>query len=291
MFTSIRLMAVLTACLSGWPLLPATAAERWAAVEGEASADLPLPTRTKTIAGGKFTCAEQRWSLNLALAPDTAGENGERQADLTIGSSQFNLKAARKDAFISVDIPSDALPSLRSGIRMTISIAGGKVRHEARFSLIGSRRVIEEIAPRCSKRDMSAYRAVIPSAFNPETALARELLETEIKAFKTATKSTPSVAAAMENIGDGRRLLVATICGSSWYYGNSGCNITVHAQRHDAAWSRVYETEGVAMHIDPKTQSQDWPDLVALTFDGHIIVWKWMDNTYLPPAFEEPQDN
>lgn len=265
----------------------AWSAERWIAVDGEAAAVLPEPTRTKTIESAKLECAEQRWNLAVTLLPEAIDIDGARQAEMAIGSDRFDLDAERTGSGIAVSVPTEALPPLRSGIRMNLSISGGKSRHRARFSLIGSRRAIDAIAPRCSQRDMSAYVAIIPSELSPETVLARELLADEIKAFQTATKSQPVLAAALKSVDDNRRLLFATLCGSSWYYGNSGCNMTVHAQSDDDGWQRVYETEGVKMHIDPNADSEGWPDLVALTFDGDEIVWRWMKGIYEPPIAEE----
>ncbi len=265
----------------------AHAAERWAALDGDAAAQLPPPNRTETVTGGLLACTEKRWRLDLTLATGTAGSDGLRQAQLRIGAEKFKLEATRKSLTISIAIPGNALPPLRSGIRADISVSGGVVDHRARFSLAGSRRTIDEIAPLCSKPDMSAYRSVVPGELNPETVLARELLTDEIRAFRAATKSIPAVAAAMQDVGNDRRLLFATLCGSSWYYGNSGCNMTVHAQNGDRKWMRVYETEGVEMHVDPKTSSEGWPNLVALTFDGEEVVWRWMEGEYQPPITEE----
>lgn len=266
---------------------PARAAEYWTAIEGEAAAQLPAPTRTKTITEARLECAEQEWRLVLGLNADTPGGDGDRKGRITIGAERFDIDAQREGSTIGLDVPTDALPPLRAGIRMNVAVTGGEIDHKARFSLSRSRRTIDEIAPRCSKPDMSAYVAVVPGELHPETVLARELLAEEIKAFRAATKSVPSVAAAMHHVGGEQRLLFATICGSSWYYGNSGCNMTVHAQSGDEAWKRVYDTEGVTMHIDPDDAAQNWPDLVALTFDGEKIVWTWMDGAYQPPIAEE----
>lgn len=223
----------------------------------------------------------------MGLIPEATGPNGTRQAQVTIGRDRFDLEAERDGSEISVAVTSDMLPPLRSGIRMDVSVSDGDVDHRARFSLIGSRRAIDAIAPRCSQRDMSAYTAIAPGELNPETVLARELLKSEIRAFRAATKSVPAVAAALANVGEERRLLFATICGSSWYYGNSGCNMTIHAQNDGDDWQRVYETEGVAMHIDTNAESDGWPNLIALTFDGEEIVWSWMNGRYEPPISEE----
>lgn len=263
---------------------PAQAAERWAALEGEAAARLPDPTRARAITGGELRCDQQEWALNVALAFGTDGDNGARKANVRIGGSRFDLDAERKASIVSVAVPPEMLQPLRAGIRMDITITGGAETHEARFSLIGSRRAIEEAAPKCSKRDMSAYSEIVPGELNPETTLARELLGEEIRAFRAATKSEPIVAAALVSVSEGRRLLFATLCGSSWYYGDSGCNMTVHAQEGESDWRRVYETEGVTMHTDPNAETAGWPDLVALTFDGDIVVWRWEDGQYLPPA-------
>ncbi|MEX0343444.1 MAG: hypothetical protein AB3N20_00865 [Rhizobiaceae bacterium] len=279
--------AIFSACLLASVSGSALAAERWSSVEGQATAQLPPPTRTKTIDSAQLNCAEQKWQLILALMPEAQGANGDRRAITSVGSERFETAAKRDGNSVAVDLPSDALPPLRAGIRMDVSVTGGEIDHRARFSLIGSRRTIDEIAPRCSKRDMSAYKAILPGELNPEATLARELLADEIKAFRSATKSAPSVAAALEPVDGGRRLLFATLCGSSWYYGNSGCNMTIHAQSGNDDWTRVYETEGVSMHIDPKSQSQGWPNLVALTFDGDEIIWSWMGGSYQPPIVEE----
>ena len=281
---SVVTMTLLSAVVIG---TSAHATERWAAIDGDAAAQLPPPTRTETVTAGKLACAEKRWRLDLTLSPGTVGVDGPRYARLRIGSDRFELDADRNNLIVSVGIPGHALPPLRSGIRANIVITGGSVDHRARFSLVGSRRTIDEIAPRCSNPDMSAYNTVVPGELNPETVLARELLRDEIKAFRAATRSAPAVAAAMQDVGDDRRLLFATLCGSSWYYGNSGCNMTVHAQNGSREWMRVYETEGVAMHVDPKANFQGWPNLVALTFDGEEVVWRWMDGEYQPPITEE----
>lgn len=275
--------AVLVAFTAGQGL----SAERWAPIEGQAAARLPEPSRTKTISAARLECAEQRWSLEVALMPEVADSDGARRAQVAIGRNRFELEAEREGSTISIAVPSDMLPPLRAGIRMDVSASGGTIDHRARFSLIGSRRAIDAVAPRCSQRDMSAYTAIVPGELNPETVLARELLGGEIKAFRAATKSAPAVAAALANVSAERRLLFATLCGSSWYYGNSGCNMTIHAQEAGGDWQRVYETEGVAMHIDPNAQSEGWPNLVALTFDGEEIVWSWMNDRYEPPISEE----
>ncbi|MEZ5812346.1 MAG: hypothetical protein R3D45_13115 [Rhizobiaceae bacterium] len=267
----------------------AQAAERWAALDGEAAARLPDPTRARAITGAELRCDQQEWALNVALAFGTKGDNGARAASVRIGGDRFELEAERRASVVSVAIPSEALQPLRSGIRMDVTISGGTETHDARFSLIGSRRAIDEIAPRCSKRDMSAYTEIVPGELNPETTLARELLREEIVAFRTATRSEPTVAAALFTPGEDRRLLFATLCGSSWYYGNSGCNMTVHAQEGEGDWRRVYETEGVTMHVDPNAAADGWPDLVVLTFDGDIVVWRWEDGQYLPPVTDEAE--
>ncbi len=261
--------------------------ERWASADGAARAKLPDPARSETIVAGELVCAEQRWSLLLALADGVAGTDGARAAEIAIGENRFDLDAERTGSSIAVAVTSEVLPPLRAGIRMDVLVTGGESDYSARFSLVGSRRAIDEAAPRCSRRDMSAYRAIMPGELNPETVLARELLDAEIEAFRTATKSEPAIAAALHNAGAGKRLLFATICGSSWYYGNSGCNMTVHAQEGEDSWRRVYETEGVAMHIDPNAQTEGWPNLVTLSFDGDEIVWHWEDGEYLPPFIAE----
>lgn len=262
-------------------------AESWSESGSGAVAQLPEPQRSKWIVGAELSCEQQEWSLRLALASGTPGETGPRKARIAIGTENFDLDAERTALSVVVEIPAMVLPPLRQGLQMTVEIEGGAEPHGARFSLIGSRRTIEAVAPRCTKRDMSGYQPITLSEFNPETALARELLATEIKDFRRATKSSPAVAAVMVDLGEERRLLFATLCGSSWYYGNSGCNMTIHAQDGVGAWARVYETEGVSMYLDPAPTQSSWPNLVVLTFDGEEIRWHWEDGEYLPPADDE----
>jgi hypothetical protein len=239
------------------------------------------------IVSARLECAEQRWSFRLELSDEVADERGPRNVALDIGPERFDLAGEQAGRTVTIALPSQALVPLRSGTRMSLGIAGGAQPVSASFSLSGSQRTIDAIAPRCSRRDMSAYRAVSPSGLATEATLARGLLAGEIRAFRAATSSEPAVAAALVVLPGGRNLLFATLCGSTRYYGNSGCNLTVHASQSDEeGWRRVYDTEGMAIYIDPRSTAP-WPDLVTLTFDGDEITWRWETGQYLPAISDE----
>lgn len=258
---------------------PAPAGTIWSDDGTGAVALLPDPRPSTLVRGARLECAEQRWILRLELDDGAAKESGARLAEVSFGSEVFSLAAEQSGHAVSVSVPGEVLPPLRQGLRMEVGIDGAVQPLRATFSLIGSRKVIDAIAPRCSKRDMSAYRAVNPSELYPEAALARQLLSEEIKAFRAATRSNPVVKASRIDL-DRRELLFATLCGSSWYYGNSGCNLSVYARTEDSGdWLKVYETEGMDIYIVPGSAAP-WPALVTLTPDGEEIHWRWQDGQY-----------
>jgi hypothetical protein len=102
-------------------------------------------------------------------------------------------------------------------------------------------------------------------------------------AFRLATASEPVLSVAMAELGEGRRLLLTRLCGSSWYYGASGCNVTGFALRSDArSWRVALESEGVLLHLDDARASSGWPDLVTLPLrgPGQPRRWRWNGGGY-----------
>jgi hypothetical protein len=130
---------------------------------------------------------------------------------------------------------------------------------------------------------MSAYRGVTFTPFSSYMALAKRLREDDLGQFRLATSSEPELTAAMAEFGDGRRVLFTRICGSSWYFGRSGCNIAGFApDRGENEWRLVYDTEGVLLHIDDSSDEYGWPDLVTLPLRarGEASTWRWQGSHY-----------
>jgi hypothetical protein len=155
---------------------------------------------------------------------------------------------------------------------------------DAAFALRGSRIAITAAQERCSLRDMSAYTPVTFTPFSSYMALARELRKDDIAGFRLSTASEPALVAAMAEFDGGRRVLFTRLCGSSWYYGASGCNVTGFAPKAapDAGWRVVYDTENVLLYTDPATAESGWRDIVTLPArgPGSASVWRWNGSAY-----------
>jgi hypothetical protein len=265
----------------------AAAAEyRWQEAALGAVAILPPPTESSGIIGGSLACAEQRWSFLLRVDPSAAQARRGEPARLTIDNDDFPAKARRTKSGIMISVPPEAIDALKAGSWVSILAGGGSEPAMATFSLGRSRKVLDAVAPRCSRVDMSGFDRVVFSKTSPVVEAARSLLAGEIKLFQSATGKSPTIAAAVLNLEAGRKLLFAKLCGSTSYYGESGCSLTGYAAAHaPAEWKQVYNTDGLLLHIDPKSAADGWPDLLTLPVagDAEASRWRWSGSDYAIP--------
>ena len=258
----------------------AQAADRWTAEGGVASVALPDPKPASGIAGATLACAEQKWSLSVSLSPDTASLAGPVQATLMVGAQPFGIEAVAQSGRVVLPLPSLAISPLKAGTAARIAV-GNDIA--ATFSLRGSRLAIEAAEPFCTKRDMSDYETVALTPYSSYVLEAKELRRSEIETFRQATASEPVVSATKSVMPDGRSLLFVQLCGSSWYYGASGCNTAIFARLADAdEWKQVYDAEGSDLYLDAKTAVGGWPTLIALPRRGagDEVRWAWTGDAY-----------
>lgn len=264
-------------------IAPVHAADRWEEAAGGAVAILPTPTEAKGILGGSLYCAEQKWGLLLRLAPDAAisgnsiriGLQGEAQA-FPATASAGTLQAA---------LPAEMLEPLKEGSRMRVEAGDGALH--ATFALRNSGKVIDAIAPRCSPVDMSAYEEVSLLELRPAVDEARKLFAEEMALFREATDKEPTVAASEIGLDDGKRLLFGALCGSTWYYGASGCTLSGWAiTGPGGVWRQVYESDGGRLYLDRKTTHDGWPALVTLPAvnGADKTEWLWSGSAYAVEA-------
>lgn len=275
---------LLAATVASTPAAAQTS-DRWLADGTEASATLPTPRGDERVQGATLACAEQRWTLEVAAEaePIPAGN-----PVMTVDGRDFDLDAGEGEG-VALRIPRDAIGPLKDGLRMEL-FPNGRPADGAEgivFSLRGSRVAITAAEERCTPRDMSAYQKVTFTPYSSYMNLARELRAGDIEAFARATASQPELDVAMVDLDEGRRLLFTRLCGSSWYYGLSGCNITGFApgdtvSEGEPQWRPVYDTENVLLHLDMKATSGGWPDVVTLPGRGAAagLVWRWNGRAY-----------
>ena len=259
----------------------ALAADRWEEAGSGAVAILPVPVKATAITGGSLVCAEQRWSLRLRT--DGTASPGPVSAKLTVDEESFPVVAEQEPGIITVPIDYEMVDGMKSGASLVISLGSRQGAPAATFALRDSRKVLEAIAPRCSQVDMSAFEQVSLSETDPAVERARPLLAEETKLFRDATSATPKLAVAHLDRGAGREMLFATLCGSSWYYGRTGCSLFGYVRPTPAdEWREAYNSEGMGLFIDPGTSNGGWPDLVTLEHNGGVepIHWKWNGSQY-----------
>lgn len=260
---------------------PALASDLWEEAGSGAVAILPVPVKASSITGGSLVCAEQRWSLRLRT-DDRVASSGSVQAKLTVDEESFPVMAEQQPSLITVPISYEMIEGLKSGSGLAISLGSAQGAPAADFALRDSRKVLEAIAPRCSQVDMSAFEQVSLSETDPAVERARPLLAEETKLFREATSATPKLAATHLDRGQGHEMLFATLCGSSWYYGRTGCSLFGYIRPTPAdEWRQAYNSEGMGLYIDPKISNGGWPDLVTLEQSGvEQIHWKWNGSQY-----------
>ena len=263
---------------------PAAAADRWEADPAAATTRLPDPAANDVVRGGALSCAEQKWSL-LLEAVEGRGLTASNAA-LTVGKRNFELTAAAHESGLTLAVPVDAIEPLKAGLRMTVGIESSPDGESltVAFPLRGSRVAITSAQQRCSLRDMTGYTPVTFTPYSSYMKLARELRDGDIKAFIQSTAIEPELSAAMAEFDEGRRVLFTRLCGSSWYFGASGCNITGFGHAGpEGDWRIVFDTENVHLYFDPKSRHGGWPDLATLPMSaaaGAGSVWRWEDRVY-----------
>ena len=269
-------------------VLCATAAnaQSWAPAPGEARALLPAPNATGAIAGAELVCDAQIWTL--ALRRSAGGTlNAAARAQLTIGTRSFDAERAEPEDGSTLIVPPAALDAMRIGSRLTVEIGDDT----ATFSLSGSLRAIAAAEELCTPRVMPTENSVGLTPYSSYLALAEKLRADDIADFSASTTIRPRTRAGMVELDGGRRLLFAELCGSSWYYGTSGCSLAGFAPQPGgdpeaaSGWRQVYETEGVFLYVDPDNDVDGWPDLRAIPLkEGDEMRWRWTGDGYAPAA-------
>ncbi len=271
--------AVLVVGLMGSTL--ARAADRWEEAGRGAVAILPVPVRANAILGGSLACAEQRWTLRLRTERQEAAV-GPATVELAIDGRRRTVDATLGETLVEVPVDRDTLERLKAGVGLAVRIGTEREGPGASFSLRNSQKTIDAIAPRCSPVNMDGYDHVALVEGTSDAALAEPLLQDEIRLFRQATTASPRIAAARIDRGEGRSLLFASLCGSTWYYGRSGCTLFGFARdAADADWREVYHSEGMSLYLDAGDGTAEWPGLATLQAGStEPMRWRWNGNGY-----------
>lgn len=279
---SIRLIFAAGFLVAG--SLPTLAADIWEEGGSGAVAILPAPRHAQGITGGSLFCIEQQWGFIFRTEAGVALPENGTQGAITVRGEPYPFAAEVSPGAVHADAPVAILEGLKSGTSMAVTIGDGETKLAAVFNLNASRRVIEAVAPRCSQIDMAGFNRVTLSEMSLAVISAKPLLEEELKLFRQATGKQPSLAAEFVDVGPGRQLMFASICGSTAYYGDSGCNLNGFAMTADAPeWREVYNTEGMHLFLDPNAANGGWPNLVTLPVVGGTkpTHWIWGGDRYM----------
>jgi hypothetical protein len=284
-YSFIRYLAA--ACVVVLGCLPSLAADIWEEGGSGAVAILPEPRYPQGIIGGSFFCSEQKWSFLFRIETGRTLPANGTAGSMTVRSEPYPFVADMSSGSLQVRAPDSMLEGLKSGTSMGVTVGEGAAKLGAVFNLNASRRVIEAIAPRCSPAklpDMAGYERVTLSEMSLAVISAKPLLEDELKLFRQTTGKQPVLAAEFIDVGPGRQLMFASICGSTSYYGDSGCNLNGFAMMaDDPEWRQVYNTEGMHLFLDRTASNGGWPSLVTLPVVGEAepTYWVWGGHHYM----------
>jgi hypothetical protein len=256
--------------------LSAMAGDRWEEAGSGAVAILPVPLKATNITGGSFSCAEQRWSFRLRVETHSATLRQETDVVVAVDGVDLPAKASLSPGVVTIAIPFEMLEPLKAGNRLSFAFDSEPA---TMFSLRRSRAVLDAVAPRCSAVDMSAYQSVALSETDQAIGTATKLMADEAALFRAATDKQPVLAAASVKVAPNAEMVFASLCGSDGYYGESGCTLSGFARQDGSGdWREVYNSEGMALYLDPKTAADGWPDLVTLAQGGGAEPSHWMWN-------------
>ncbi|HEV7415175.1 MAG TPA: hypothetical protein VGN98_03405 [Tianweitania sediminis] len=264
----------------------------WQAAGAGAVAILPVPDKAYGIVGASLACAEQNWTLVLRTGRDwrrglrTGGATPVAEtgtAQLGIGRTTFAMPASHQGGTIALALPYEAIAPLQAATTLALEVGGAAGPASAQFSLTGSKRVLDALLPACSPRRMEGYDLVAFAPVGEAVAAAREALKDDIAAFKLATASEPRLQASRVFLDSKRSLLFTQLCGSSWYFGRSGCNVSAFASDGTTPLTRlVYENEGSTTYLDRTATSDGWPAITSVPLKGkpELTTFRWNDERY-----------
>ena len=264
-------------------LAPAEAADRWQEAASGAVAILPGPWNNRGITNATLYCKEQRWGFLLRVDEDLLPPGAAADGTVTVDGDPFPVVAIALAGGLDLPVPHEILQPLRESGSMGIVIGEGKAARKASFSLRGSRVVIDAIVPRCSQVDMSAYPAIALSETDPAVTVAGGLMAEEAELVRAFTGKAATLAAATKELDGGKALLFASLCGSTSYYGLSGCTIAGFVRSEAAGdWAPAYNTEGARLFLDETASNGGFPGIVSLPTVGDPVPahWIWTGETY-----------
>lgn len=269
---------------------PAAAQTVWTAPEGQSYAMLPAPQKGTPVTGGVMLCDQQVWTLSLATEPGAEIADADGTATLIALGQRFTVQSSRGNSSIDLIVPYDALEPMKASSRLQIELGGDN--EPIRFALTGSRRAITAVEQNCSARQLPTENLIELEAASVYLELGRRLRADDIRDFIISTNQLAELEVAMIEIEGNRRLFFVEICGSSWYYGVSGCNIAGFA--HFSAggsnpseidlegWEPVFESEGVHVYREPGQSNDGWPNLVTIPLKPGFPdkLWTWTGQRY-----------
>ncbi len=272
----------------------ASAQTAWTAPEGQSYAIMPAPEPGTPVTGGVMLCDQQVWTMSLSLEPDATIQGADGNATLTALGRPFSVSSSLGENTVDLTVPYDALEPMKASSRMQIDFEGEN--RPVRFRLTGSRRAITAVEQSCSPRQLPTENKIPLLATSPYLELGRQLRANDIRDFVISTNELPGLRVAMLDLEDGQQLLFTEICGSSWYYGVSGCNVAGFARTVAGGseisddpekvdlegWETVFESEGVHLYTDPGKFKDGWPDLIAIPLKPGFPdkLWTWAGQRY-----------
>lgn len=269
---------------------PAAAQTVWTAPEGLSYAMLPAPQQGTPVTGGVMLCDQQVWTLSLATEPGAEIADADGTATLIALGQRFTVQSSRGNSSIDLIVPYDALEPMKASSRLQIELGGDN--EPIRFALTGSRRAITAVEQNCSARQLPTENLIELEAASVYLELGRRLRAEDIRDFIISTNQLAELEVAMIEIEGNRRLFFVEICGSSWYYGVSGCNIAGFAHFSAAGsnpseidlegWEPVFESEGVHVYREPGQSNDGWPNLVTIPLKPGFPdkLWTWTGQRY-----------
>lgn len=294
-------LAIILTSTSLFTATSVQASQNWEKLDGQAIANLPLATESDLIGSAALACSGQEWKLTILKKEDwrdqlrgaeTAQEQAHEQvrdlhqAQLRIGKLKENIRIRPDDLFHQIAISKSVLAAMATGSSLQVRLGEGEGAIDGRFSLRGSKLVIDQMRTECSPRRIEGYEVIGFEAAAPEIETARQLLEGDIASFRLATFSEPRLEARMLAVGRDKSLLVARLCGSSWYFGRTGCHVSGFTKERASEaledWKPGFEMEGSILYRDQKSAAEDWPGLLSIKLrdEGEGDLWRWAGGHY-----------
>jgi hypothetical protein len=264
-----------------------THAQAWRAERDRAIAPPSIsgdPTGNPAFGGFEAVCHQGEWIMYMFGLPSLEGA----PVRINVDGRVFPSKIVYGIGSEGIPLSGPILDALKAGRQVQISShAPPHDSFNSTFTLRGSARALDAVERNCGyptpKTAPDRFKTT-PAGPNSQAITLASVLLQDILA--EAHQSDPAIgieSTGFVDLDDGWRFLISHLGPSTKMYGIAAFETVVYAAPPGQDWRFVARQAGFVVHVDSKSQTNGYPDLVyqsVLGVNQPYAVWSWNGQAY-----------